>query len=173
MKRFSTIIILLVIIIAGIIAGTLLVSSTRKNPQVVQETKQVLSEKTAIPLPTQPPSRQTPGAPVSVSIPAIEIQADIEQVGLDSQGNMDVPRTHYTVAWYSLGYKPGEKGNAVLAGHLDQQNGSPAVFWNAPNLKPGDIIITTDETGKQYKFSVTRIQDNPYNNYPLNEVFGV
>ncbi len=62
-------------------------------------------------------------APVSfpkiLSIPKLEVNAEIETVGLDNKGAMDVPKNAMNVAWYNLGPKPGEKGNAVMAGHLD------------------------------------------------------
>ena len=85
---------------------------------------------------------------------------------------MDVPKTDHTVGWYKLGYKPGEKGNAVFAGHLDKADGSPAVFWKISDLKAGDKIMTTDSKGKSYTFTVTRLTKYPYDAFPLNEVFG-
>ncbi len=66
--------------------------------------------------------------PVKIKVPKIDIEADIESVALDDHGRMDVPQNVLNVAWYNLGVKPGQKGNAVFAGHYDKPDGSPAVF---------------------------------------------
>lgn len=48
---------------------------------------------------------------------------------MDAKGNMDIPKRDENVAWYQIGYYPGSKGNAVIAGHYDTATGSPAVFY--------------------------------------------
>src|SRR5476649_486493 len=65
--------------------------------------------------------------PVFLEIPRFNIIANIESVAMDKEGRMDVPKKAEDVAWYNLGYTPGEKGNAVLDGHLDKSSGAPAV----------------------------------------------
>src|SRR5438128_2185263 len=67
-------------------------------------------------------------SPTTIRIPAIHINARVESVGLDSEGHMAVPKVPANVAWYNLGPKPGEDGNAVIDGHIDTITGEPAVF---------------------------------------------
>lgn len=110
--------------------------------------------------------------PKKLSIPIINVEAQVESVGLDSKKAMDVPKGAMNAGWYNLGVKPGEVGNAVMAGHLDKADGSPAVFWNVARLKPGDKITVEDENGKSSSFSVTRVTKYPYDDFPLQEVFG-
>ncbi len=112
------------------------------------------------------------GIPQTVNIPKIDMDASIEQVGLDPERKMDVPKNSDNVGWYKLGYKPGEKGNAVFAGHFDKADGSPAVFSKLENLTPGDKIYVRDANGKTHIFSVERISRYPYDNFPIKEVFG-
>ncbi len=85
---------------------------------------------------------------------------------------MDVPRNADNVAWYNLGFKPGAKGSAVLAGHYDKESGDPAVFWDINKLTKGDAVMVTDTSGNTYTYSVMRIVKYPYNDFPLQEVFG-
>ncbi|HZE87667.1 MAG TPA: class F sortase [Methylomirabilota bacterium] len=108
----------------------------------------------------------------TLSIPKINVSASIESVGMDSQGRMDIPKNADDAAWYNLGVKPGEKGNAVIDGHYDKASGAPAVFYNLTKLHAGDMIIIRDRQSKQYTFAVVRIQNYPYDNFPLQEVFG-
>ncbi len=85
---------------------------------------------------------------------------------------MDIPKKAADVGWFSLGFKPGEVGNAVIDGHLDTQTGAPAVFYDLKSLVVGDQIQVTDQAGKQYNFKVTQIQNYPFDQVPLQSVFG-
>lgn len=109
--------------------------------------------------------------PSTISIPSLGVSADIEQVGLDAKRNMDVPKKAENAGWYNLGPKPGERGSAVLAGHLDDPNGNPAIFWNLKKIKLGEKIIITDQENQQRVFIVKDIENYPWNDFPLNEVF--
>jgi sortase (surface protein transpeptidase) len=86
--------------------------------------------------------------PVRLIIPSLKIVTMSESVGMDQQGRMDVPKDVVNVAWYQLGVKPGEVGNAVFAGHYDKPDGSPAVFYDLNQLQSGDELIVEDEDGK-------------------------
>lgn len=112
------------------------------------------------------------GIPSKIIIPDIDVNASVEVVMMDMKGNMDVPKNPYNTAWYSLGYNPGEKGSAVIAGHYDTETGTPAVFWDLGKLNTGDAVTVIDTIGKELEFSVIRIERYPYNNFPIKEVFG-
>jgi sortase A len=114
----------------------------------------------------------TYGVPMRLEIPSIDVSASVESVGMDAKGNMDVPKHDDNVAWYNLGYKLGEKGNTVLAGHLDTRTGAPAVFWNLKKLKPGDSIKVTGDDGMDYQYHVIRVENYAAGSFPLQEVFG-
>lgn len=113
-----------------------------------------------------------PSAPVKVRIPTINVDTQVERVGVDSEGRMDVPKDAGNTSWFGPGFKPGTKGNAVLAGHYDREDGSPAVFWDLSKLEKGDEIVVEDERGQEFVFLVTNIQDFPYDDFPIEEVFG-
>lgn len=115
---------------------------------------------------------KTAEVPVKLTIPKLGVIASVESVGMDKKGRMDVPKNADNVAWYNLGYKPGDKGSAVMAGHFDKVTGAPAVFYNIEKLEVGDKIIATDVKGKEITFAVTQINKYPYDSFPLQEVFG-
>ena len=96
---------------------------------------------TATPPPTPTPVPR-PGVPVRLKIPSIKVDAAVEHVGLTADGAMDVPKDYDNTAWYRLGPRPGEPGNAAIAGHVDssKKNGR-AVFWDLTKLKPGDEVF--------------------------------
>ncbi len=111
------------------------------------------------------------GIPTNILINSINVKANIESVGIDNKGRMDVPKKVENVAWYNLGPKPGSIGSAVIAGHLDAPNGSPAVFFKLTFLKPGDEIEVIDSKGNNFIFVVQSKEIYDYDKLPLNEVF--
>lgn len=110
--------------------------------------------------------------PERLVIPKLKIDANSESVGMDKQGRMDIPQQVTNVAWYNLGVKPGQKGNAVFAGHFDKPDGSPSVFYEINKLAKGDLIETSDINGKKLIFEVTETRVVDLNKFPLQEVFG-
>ncbi|MFZ2150335.1 MAG: class F sortase [Minisyncoccia bacterium] len=112
------------------------------------------------------------GYPIALSIPKINVNADIQKVGITAKGNMATPRSFRNVGWYKYGTVPGNIGSAVIAGHVDNGLSLPAVFSKLSNLKEGDdIYITTDEN-KRLHFRVTGSEIYDFNeNVP--EIFRI
>jgi sortase A len=118
------------------------------------------------------PTAVTRARPARLQIPRLNIDAAVESVGQTHDGLMDVPRAAQNVAWYNLGAYPGDAGNAVLSGHLDDRGGAPAVFWRLDELEPGDLVIVVDSAGRSQRFEVTRKESYPFDQAPLQEIFG-
>jgi len=95
----------------------------------------------------------------------------VEQVGKTPDGAMDVPRQWEDVGWFDLGYRPGEKGSAVVAGHLDSTTGR-AVFWDLNKLKPADKVLVKTEGGAQMTFQVIGSEVYPFDRAPIDRIFG-
>ncbi|MCA0989394.1 class F sortase [Guptibacillus algicola] len=110
--------------------------------------------------------------PAQLVIQEIGVDAKVEHVGQLPNGQMDVPTEDKNVGWYELGAEPGEAGNAVIAGHVDNKTG-PAVFFHLGDLKPGDVLTVTSDKGKSYEFTVESIASYPRNNAPLEKIFGM
>lgn len=95
-----------------------------------------------------------PGLPVHLKIPKINVDADIEYVGLTSKGAVDVPKTVTKAGWFNQGPRPGEKGSAVIVGHFGLKNFVTAVFSYLYKLKKGDKIYVKDDKGATAVFTV-------------------
>lgn len=91
--------------------------------------------------------------PFRLVIPAINVDANIQSVGVNSKGEMEVPNNIVDVAWFELGPRPGEIGSAVIAGHLNGENGENGVFANLDKLKKGDLVFVAS-----LSFVVSNIQ---------------
>ena len=111
------------------------------------------------------------GQPVRLKIPTINVDAAVEDVGQTPDGAMDVPKDFNDTAWYDLGARPGEQGNAVVAGHVDSTTGK-AVFWDLRKLVSGDQIIVVGDDGVERQFVVTASEAYTRDAVPLDRVFG-
>lgn len=160
----KTLITIVVVIVAGIIIGT-----SASNLTKTDNDKQVLSTQSEQ---TTQETKPLPGIPMKVTIPSINVDTEIESVANDAKGRMDVPKDDMNTAWYNPGYRPGMNGSAVLAGHFDKKDGSPAVFWDLDKLQNGDEIIITDDKGKKWTFAVTDSKVYPNKDFPIKTVFG-
>ncbi|WP_214890839.1 class F sortase [Exiguobacterium sp. s142] len=109
--------------------------------------------------------------PVQIQIPSINVDTAIEQVGVLDNGQMGVPVDENQVGWFEPGVKPGSKGNAVVAGHVDSKTG-PAVFYELDQLKTGDDVTIIDENGNTLRFRVTKTESYDTKNAPIDEIFG-
>ncbi len=100
-----------------------------------------------------PASEPTFGLPVRLKIPAINVDAVVEAVGLTSAGAMDTPKNPDGVGWFDLDSRPGNTGSAVIAGHYGiWKNGQETVFNNLNKLRPGDKITVLDNAGTAISF---------------------
>lgn len=111
-------------------------------------------------------------APVRLRIAAVGIDAPVVPVGVRDDGLMDIPPSAHTVGWFAPGYRPGEAGNAVLAGHLDRESGRPAVFWDLRRLRPGDIVELERADGSVLRYRVTHRKTYAIRDVPMNDIFG-
>jgi sortase (surface protein transpeptidase) len=120
------------------------------------------------------PAANALAVPVRLIIPSIQVDAAIEPVGVLSNGDLDTPRQHpwNDVGWYTAGPRPGERGSAVLDGHLDRPGGFPAVFWNLHSMQVGDTIKVQMSSGRSLLFHVTRVAAYPPQDAPLQAIFG-
>lgn len=109
-------------------------------------------------IPNQAPQIALSGSPVRIIIPAINVSAVLESVGLTSEGAVDVPKDPAHAAWYNLGPRPGETGNAIIDGHYTWKNRTAAVFDNLHRLHMGDKIYTQDEKGTTTAFAVRELR---------------
>ncbi len=135
---------------------------------------------TRTPVPTDtPPPTATPlptpyggGRPATLSIPAIGVKdAHVVDVGIEANGAMETPKGWWDIGWYKLGPIPGQVGNSVLSGHYDSDR-APAVFWNLHRLKKGDRIYVGMEDGSVRTFLVEVGEVYPFNNAPMQRIFG-
>jgi LPXTG-site transpeptidase (sortase) family protein len=109
--------------------------------------------------------------PSRIQIPVIGVNASIIQLGLNKDGTLQVPENFDWAGWWKKGYRPGERGSAVIVGHFDSKTG-PAVFYHLRKLKVGDEILVMNATGRTVRFEVERLQQVAKHSFPTATVYG-
>jgi len=108
--------------------------------------------------------------PTSLQIPAIDLEAQVQHLGMTENGEMAVPDNIEDVSWFSPGYEPGENGRAVIAGHVDGVDG-PAIFWDLSKLQLGDEVVVQDKD-RTLTFKVHTMESVPLDLADVSQVFG-
>lgn len=96
------------------------------------------------------------GAPASVSIPYIGLHTRVELVGVTKDNSIDVPKHPENVGWFTGSVRPGMPGTAIIVGHSGWLHGLPVAFDDLHDLRMGDKVYVTDDTGTTVTFMVDK-----------------
>jgi hypothetical protein len=143
------------------IAGALLVTRSIADDKA--------SEQSVVRFHVASPPRASP--PVRITIPAIGVDAAVGPLGLDRAGALQPPRDFADAGWWTGGARPGERGAAVIAGHVDSYTG-PAVFFRLGELRRGDLITVERADGSRVAFRVAWSARYPKERFPTAAVYG-
>jgi LPXTG-site transpeptidase (sortase) family protein len=112
-------------------------------------------------------------APVDIRIPGIGVDAPVMRVGRDADGTVQVPplAEHNLTGWYQYGPSPGQRGPAVILGHVDSTTGI-SVFYYLKNMHAGDKVYVTLADGKVAAFAVDGLQKVAKDAFPTASVYG-
>ncbi|HEX2773625.1 MAG TPA: class F sortase [Micromonosporaceae bacterium] len=126
---------------------------------------------------SRPPANQVTalaaGQPVGITIPSLNVRAVVNEVGLASDGTIDVPPLDRAqeAGWYDQSPTPGEVGPSVIVGHVDTRSG-PAVFHQLSRMKPGDNVEVAREDRTVAVFQVERLERFDKAHLPADQVYG-
>ncbi|HVM15930.1 MAG TPA: class F sortase [Egibacteraceae bacterium] len=112
-----------------------------------------------------------PAAPVRLQIPSIGVDSELMDLGLQADGTLEVPSRGFPAGWYTGSPTPGERGPAIIAGHVDWA-GQPGVFFDLRGLSPGAEISITRQDASTARFRVTRVERFAKDKFPTQAVYG-
>lgn len=114
-----------------------------------------------------------PSPPDRIRIPAIGVDAPLMGLGLTGTGSLDVPPADRKnlAGWYESGTTPGERGTAIVAGHVDNADG-PAVFYSLGALRKGSTIAVDRRDGRTAVFTVDAVEVYDAEDFPDAKVYG-
>jgi LPXTG-site transpeptidase (sortase) family protein len=111
-------------------------------------------------------------SPDRLRIPAIGVEASVIDLGLNPDGTLQVPEDFSQTGWWTGGARPGDRGAAVIVGHVDSRTG-PAVFYRLQELRPGDEIQVMNADNQVVRFQVEQLRQVAKDNFPTEMVYGM
>ncbi|MCB5165469.1 class F sortase [Streptomyces bambusae] len=108
-----------------------------------------------------------------IRIPSIRVDAPTMTVGLDAEGWIDAPppQDPNLAGWYLNGVAPGQRGTAVVVGHVDNEKG-PAVFYGLGSVHKGDEVEVARYDGRTAVFEVYGVEVFSKHDFPGPRVYG-
>ncbi|WP_245244810.1 class F sortase, partial [Streptomyces palmae] len=126
------------------------------------------------PRPRRPREPSLPRSyPVRLKIPSIKVNAPFTELTLDKSGRLQAPPPNdkNLVGWFRDGASPGERGNAIVAGHVDTKTG-PAVFYPLSALKTKSKVVVERADGVRATFVVDEVSVFSKKKFPNKRVYG-
>ncbi len=109
--------------------------------------------------------------PARITIPSIGVDSALVDLGIAGDGTIQVPTDVQQAGWLGTSPAPGQRGPAVIAGHVDSKTG-PAVFFKLRTLAVGASIIVTRRDGSQVTFTVDGSQNFAKTGFPTQATYG-
>ncbi|GAA2012482.1 class F sortase [Catenulispora yoronensis] len=121
--------------------------------------------------PSAPPLARS--VPLRVKVPSVGIDAPLIRLGLDADGAVAVPPTSVPTeaGWFIGNPTPGERGAAVIVGHVDTEYGR-AVFYPLGNVQPGALVVVDRADKKHAQFRVNSVEVVDKGRFPAQRVYG-
>jgi len=108
--------------------------------------------------------------PVHIVIPAIGVSARIVRLGLNPDRTLEVPKNLADTGWFTEGPEPGERGAAVVVGHVASLGGS-GVFYRLRDVRPGDVIRIRLRDGEIVRYRARSMLVVPKTAFPTRRVY--
>ncbi|MFJ4902293.1 class F sortase [Streptomyces sp. NPDC088727] len=110
--------------------------------------------------------------PQRLRIPAIAVDAPFTPLSIGSSGRLDAPPPNdkNLAGWFKDGVTPGERGAAIVAGHVDTTTG-PAIFLQLRFLQPGATVDITRTDGTVATFKVDTVETFSKAKFPDKRVY--
>jgi sortase (surface protein transpeptidase) len=112
----------------------------------------------------------TVATPIRLRIPAMHVNSRIVDLGLQSDGAIQVPGSTAVAGWYDRGPRPGQPGPAVILGHVDSTRG-PGIFFDLYRIRAGTLIEVDRSDGSTASFRVTKISKVAKTRFPTDLVY--
>ncbi len=109
--------------------------------------------------------------PVRIRVGGIEAEAPVIPVGVEDDGQMEIPSDVDEIGWYSFGPAPGEGGSAVLSGHVSGGSQGRGVFYDLKRVELGDEVEIDHADGSTTRYRVVAVETINKGELPTDRIF--
>lgn len=118
----------------------------------------------------QTPVPPTP-RPTGLFVEDLDVRAEILPVGIEEDGELQIPERVDDVGWFAAGAAPGGHGSAVLVGHVDATGQGPGAFFGLRRIDLASRILVTDEHGGEQWYEVQARREYDKETLPIDSLF--
>lgn len=155
-------------VVTALVAATLAVRQYLLAPTVVLDAESALGAypESTLPVDAADVDRESPR---SLTIDDIELWGPIGEVGIDDDGELEVP-DEATIGWYKYGSAPGLPGATVLAAHVSW-NRTIGPFNQLGKLEPGARVEVRLQDGTLRAYQVVERAVYPKDELPRERIW--
>jgi sortase (surface protein transpeptidase) len=112
-------------------------------------------------------------APVELSIASVDVTVPIDPVGVQADGQMEIPPLAERAGWYRFGAAPGSpQGTTVIAAHIDSAaSAGLGPFSRLADVAIGDPVTVTLADGSVLSYTVGSVVAVPKPEVVWDDVF--
>ncbi|HYN65440.1 MAG TPA: class F sortase [Ornithinibacter sp.] len=111
-------------------------------------------------------------APTRLVISGIDVDARVDDVGVEDDGAMVIPAAPTSVGWYRYGSAPSDaRGNTVIAGHVATREDGPGALAALRGAAPGMRVTVTTADGRDHDYEVVGRRAIVKKALPVDEIF--
>ncbi|MFD6424726.1 class F sortase [Streptomyces sp. NPDC060198] len=120
------------------------------------------------------PDASARSLPLRLEVPAIGVDTPVVRLGLEEDGTVEVPAitAHDRAGWYEYGPTPGQRGPAVILGHVTVGSYGDGVFRRLGELRAGDRIVARLKDATAAEFTVYATRTVAKAEFPTEQVYG-
>lgn len=128
---------------------------------------------TALPPAASPDGALSASVPVSVEVSSVGISSTLLQLGKQPNGEVETPpgEPGSPAGWYKDSPSPGQRGSAVILGHVNSTKSPVGVFYRLRELSAGQTITVTRSDHTAAVFTVDTVRTYHKSSFPTVEVY--
>ena len=134
---------------------------TTRLPTARTSASEIVTRSTDAPDEAKPGSgyqwRGKPNDPKKLKIASINVDAFLQNVGVDQNKSVAVPNNVHMGGWFVDSVRPGEKGLSIIDGHYDGRVQTEAIFKDLDKVRPDDRIVVEFGNGSTKTFRVSKV----------------
>lgn len=110
--------------------------------------------------------------PTRIVIPDLDVDATVDDVGVQDDGAMVIPAAPTSVGWYRYGAAPADRaGNTVIAGHVATREDGAGALAPLRAARPGMRVIVTTADGARHGYEISGREAIVKKALPVDEIF--
>ena len=105
-------------------------------------------------------------------VDSVAIEAEVDAVGVERDGQMELPPDPDRLGWYRFGPAPQDlAGSVVLGGHLDSLDLGIGQLARLRQVAVGDSVVVVTSAGATFRYIVTMVRSVPRAEVELDALF--